>query len=226
MKLGFAFIGIIFIVLSGFQSYNMNNSLDEKSLSIDLAVNEAYQKIINEYKNALSLGADYVLNNQKEFSHVNMDVILYAREDTNQSICYAKYDIDKNGIDELILIDTAWIGTNIIDIYSFDGKSAFQLFENVKDNLGTLTHLKTYENGILYIYGSRGWGYGFANFYKIDEDGYHLTLIEEYSFDDYNHFYFNENESLSSKEFDKKVSDFIEVTNYPLFHLNVSLTEK
>lgn len=186
-------------------------------------VYEAYQKIIDEYVSAIDAGESYE-SSSPEFPNVNAIAMLQKRN-YNIDIKYALYDIDGNGIEELLFTNDEKYDC-IMDIYTFDRTSANKLFND--DTLAERSHLTIYEDGTIYIYGSGGAAYGSATFYKIIDGGYDVMIAEKYSFDSILYPdtpFYNDNELLSDEQFYMKFSELLEVTGYQWKDLNDKLCD-
>ena len=93
--------------------------------------------------------------------------------DLNLRIWYGYYDIDGNGIQELLFSYETIEGTEykIVDVFSQDGKSIQRVGED--DTFSENTGSYIYTSGV--IYSSAG---GQDNYYKINVNGYSLDKIE------------------------------------------------
>ena len=93
--------------------------------------------------------------------------------DLNLRIWYGYYDIDGNGIQELLFSYATIEGTEykIVDVFSQDGKSIQRVGED--DTFSENTGSYIYTSGV--IYSSAG---GQDNYYKINVNGYSLDKIE------------------------------------------------
>ena len=115
---------------------------------------------------------------------------------------YSYYDIDQNGVPELLLSmgNSEDIG-EIVDVYGLSGSGAVCIQGN--DTLGDRSHLTIYDDGTLYREDSGGASYGEYIFYRLASNGYELEEIEKYTYDSDKMPvpFFNSRESLTDNEF-------------------------
>lgn len=134
---------------------------------------ELYDAIFREYQNAVDTyttdGADAV---SAQFPEVS-EFLISKCVDSNLRIWYGYYDIDGNGIQELLFSYETIEGTEykIVDVFSRDGKSIQRVGED--DTFSENTGSCIYTSGV--IYSSAG---GQDNYYKINVNGYSLDKIE------------------------------------------------
>ena len=134
---------------------------------------ELYDAIFREYQNAVDTyttdGADAV---SAQFPEVS-EFLISKCVDSNLRIWYGYYDIDGNGIQELLFSYETIEGTEykIVDVFSQDGKSIQRVGED--DTFSENTGSCIYTSGV--IYSSAG---GQDNYYKINVNGYSLDKIE------------------------------------------------
>lgn len=156
---------------------------------------QAYQEVLKEYQKLLPVN-DYSdwPDNQSEiegsFPHVDLDAVgfLYAHGSENAdqirlSVKYAMYDMDDNGIDEM-LISLAVKNSDDDDydrkpmihtIYTFDGKDA-----KIAINFAGPDYVTVYSNGCICEQWKPGTAAEATYYYQLNENGYVIDKIDLY----------------------------------------------
>lgn len=186
-------------------------------------INIAYQKITDEYSEAINKGYDYVLKNKDKYPNVNT-LALFNNKNYPMQFFYCNYDIDNNGIDELLI---GYDKDKIFDVYSFDDNNVLKALKLFKDEtLAERSELIIFKNGVIKIHGSGGAEFGSENFYKFSDNGYTLNKIKEYIVD-WELYpktpYYNDHEFLTPKEFENMVKENgnkLDITKLKTFKLN------
>lgn len=166
-------------------------------------VRGAYKNIIDEYREAIAVG-DAASNTQ--FLDVN-NLGIMLRSSYNDEIYYGFYDIDSDGIEELVIGLEVVEDIKIMDIYAYDGSMARKLMYD--ETMAERSPTKIYEDGTIYKYASGGALYGGAYFYKLNNQGYAAELYEQYKEDREvypDSPYYNENGNLTDEQFDAKIA--------------------
>ena len=172
-----------------------------------------YQDILFEYFEVSQCDDTYLYQHQDEFP--NADTI-YAR--FYSDLYYRLYDIDKNGVDELLLFwkyETAdgeykyWL----FDVYAYNGKTAEKLF--FKESSAWHNEIKVYTDGTMYVFETAGsTRLGTIKFYKLAENGYTPIMTERYKVDKETHQdtpYYNDLEALTESQFEEKLSSYTDI---------------
>lgn len=179
----------------------------EERLKKEQKKDEAYQKILDEYQEALLMGASEVQKDPEGYPNINPLLVFLTETDKGKTeIIYTLYDIDESGEKELLIGSRSNGGDErVVGVYCFDGVDTKNMFED--QTLAERSLLQIYENGTMYIYGSGGASYGNASFYRMD--GEHTVIqTEQYTFDMEGHPdqpYYNDKEALSKEAFQKKL---------------------
>ena len=179
----------------------------EERLKKEQKKDEAYQKILDEYQEALLMGASEVQKDPEGYPNINPLLVFLTETDKGKTeIIYTMYDIDESGEKELLVGSRSNGGDErVVGVYCFDGVDSKNMFED--QTLAERSLLQIYENGTMYIYGSGGASYGNASFYRMD--GEHTVIqTEQYTFDMEGHPeqpYYNDKEALSKEAFQKKL---------------------
>lgn len=140
---------------------------------------EMYGDLISDYENALSeydlndLDIDEKIANKYELISTTllMHITRYANDGVELTFSYT--DIDKNGIDELLVGASDSIGA----IYSFDentNKPVKIFFQSTLER----GNLSVYDNGIILSEGAGGAALHYYEFGKIATDGISYELLE------------------------------------------------
>ena len=158
-----------------------NNTIDEKNT---VSEEEMYESVINEYKNAASEYDENEIDTyekiENKYSMINSMIVFMIKRypEGNSKIAYTYYDIDGNGIKELIVGIKYDSGFSEGAIYSYN--LAFKRPEIVfiQDTMERGS-LHIYDNGIIFSEGSGGAALHYYGFGKIGENGYSFEEIEE-----------------------------------------------
>ena len=162
--------------LENYQSKNLLSIIETKSME------NAYNEILERYKEACAIGGNEWLDHlelyNSRYSDLNTGILEYyhtavhyddiTEEDLPCALLYTYYDIDNNGIPELLLA-SAVREIECFDIYIYDGKSAKKLFDN--DPLSYNSY-EIYTNGIIAQYDDE------ITYYKLDNINYEIAKIE------------------------------------------------
>lgn len=128
--------------------------------------------------NALNVGFDEVSANSEKYPNVTAWALL---ESKTPNYCY--YDIDRNGIDELVVSvsDESSEKKYLIDIFTFDGKNVHRIFE---EGIYQDIVMRIYQDGIIHLSIFVDVGEPAEDtYYKISADGYSREQVETYSGD-------------------------------------------
>lgn len=145
------------------ENYNADNL--KKAIS-SMDYKQAYKDFISEYEEAASISEEEWFNNQDEYrnkyGNLNFDLLNEYHKgehydemldgDVQEVLLYAEYDIDGNGIPELI-IALGVTEISISDIYSFDGEKVVNIFGNSNFETG----YSIYTNNIIVQYRADGY---------------------------------------------------------------------
>lgn len=172
---------------------------------------EAYQAILDEYTEIV-FAMDEGTYDPEQMPHARP----IRREELSSgdmgigsgfTLSYSYYDIDRNGTEELLIgYSTDYVlyggntGTTILDVYTFDGIQAVQLFP--EDTLGYTTKLALVNEGEMYLEDARQDG-GSRTLARIAPDGYSLEVLCSYQtrLENGEIIYYNDTESYSEYDF-------------------------
>lgn len=215
--------------LDGYETVSKEVTLAENDvLNVDFEMEEAqpaltaedaeiaYQTIIDEYIAACSVDSiDFMADKFAylgKFPNVAESELMYYHSYGNFHFCYVYYDIDDNGVPELLIGTQHEASVTLVDAYAFDGNEAIKIVDSY--TLGDRASLTVFTNGILYFYASGGASYGEAIYYCLDEDGYTLKTIVKYT-EDYNKYpdtpYYNNDEKLTWNEFNAIYEQYTQI---------------
>lgn len=161
----------------------------------DVMTDDAYETVLDEFRafctDTRERGSYGIEGTVAAYYHIYEGVLYYSY-----------YDIDQNGVPELLLSmgDSEDIG-EIVDVYGLNGSEAVCIQGN--DTLGDRSRLTIYDDGTLYREDSGGASYGEYTFYRLASNGYELEEIEKYTYDSDRMPapFFNSRESLADNEF-------------------------
>ncbi len=146
--------------------------------------NSAYQIVIAEFWNAMTIPKeefqDYFENDSQDFSQQYPDVdgwTIWSSYNYDDAICYAYYDINSDGRDEMLVgmeendyEKDPYI--RVMDIYTSDGTNAYMALPVSSDR----SMLTIYKNGAMVEHASSGAYTGDDIWYKIAGDGYTINM--------------------------------------------------
>ena len=230
MKKKLLIIGIVIgVLLIGFVFllpifYNlMNNRLDNNP-ELNKIAQESFDEVIAGYQKAL----DYPSN---MIDILNLDVFDmegcmsdYNQDEGSCTVQYAFYDLNSDGVDELIIGNNIYNDILITNIYYYDGSSA-------KSLLGGFWYRNSvtiYDNGKFIVHGANGACCGTNSYYgniksienNVDNwNDFGLVLEYEYDVEQGIHSYmkFDKNHqqtNISEKEFNKLTESFNDKVDY------------
>lgn len=199
-----------------------NNQLEENTN------NKKYALIFEEYKEALNdENFENMIDVDDTYPHINewivKEKIRTDKENSeyNFNISYTYYDIDKNGLDELVMFAVYDIDSSkptIIDIYTYDSNENKPVKVIDDGSLGYRAHADIYNNGIILLQGSSGADNGVVEITKILSDGHNVeNKIYYYKYEDVNTLTFyesyenmnNKKDKLSYKSFEELENEYI-----------------
>ena len=158
---------------------NVSTEVVDEAVIKDLTNSEMYNGLIGDYENALE---EYDLENidadeniQNKYPLVSMTLITHVARYSNEGInlTYAFYDIDKNGVDELLIGADGSVGA----IYSYDYKNDTPvkiIFQSTMER----GNMDVYDNGVILSGGAGGAALHYYEFGKIASNGISYELIE------------------------------------------------
>lgn len=130
-----------------------------------LADYPAYQLLVDEYYTTI-MESD--LENIPE--SLNSDVVEeIVNEESERDLNFSLYDIDGNGIEELLLT----MDQQIFEVYSTDGEIISPYFND--EYLSQRSYLMLYDNGHMIVQASGGAEYSQYSLYEISGDGLVVT---------------------------------------------------
>lgn len=199
--------------------------LDEKSneftknspvfiLLKEISAKQAYEPIINEYKEACKADGYDKEELQRLYPNVNEGMMFFYHMDGNtSSFYYCLKDINSDGVEELFIGFGDGI-ISLVDLYLFDGKKAVKAIDN--DTLGNRSRLILYTDGTLYENGSGGASSGAAAIYRVNNRGTALETVYAYDYEytETGGWYYNENETISADDFYKLLNGKTEDTSF------------
>lgn len=217
---------------------NNEKSNTTNSANVDntksISEQEMYEDIIKEYKDAQS---EFDLENEdsiiSKYKMVNSTILYMVTryKEYNQEIAYTYYDIDKNGIKELIVGvgDKQNNGFSVGAVYSYNpnSKKVEKLYFQDTMERG---NLNIYDNGILFSAGSGGAALHIAEFGKIGANGYSYEQLEwveeEYKDENTKPVYtdLNTNKVLDYKSWEEMADKYLKNANKVSFE-NIEIIE-
>lgn len=152
----------------------------------------AYAKVIEQYEAAIE--NDFYENNYDQSSigkYVSGMLLNISRYYNDFKVYYALSDINKDGVDELVIGGAEDIKNMInFDIFTYDGKKVVPLF-NV-GGFGERTNFEIYNNGAIYVNGSGGASLHSYEYYKLPANTVTLESVDRYKFEDYVYYRIDE----------------------------------
>ena len=117
-----------------------------------VAASEAYQGITDEYRKVIGADSGAFLNAPESYFNGDHAAVRYYHMYHGDNFYYAYYDIDGNGMEELLIGFGTEGYIRIVDLYGFDGERAVQLID--EPTLGDRSTLSLLTDGTLYLNGS------------------------------------------------------------------------
>ncbi len=161
---------------------NQNNDMENENVETDI-----YDYVLAEYSDMVQndfytdlLGSDTYDSSFGE--DIGFEIRLHK-----QDIFYAFYDIDGNGIMELIIAggengvgvsNPAFSPWNY-DLYGYDGTKAVHIFPEME--FGYRTNFSLYENGVIEVFYSGSAAESGVDFYRIGNDGFTPELVDSFA---------------------------------------------
>ena len=173
----------------------------------------AYQEVLTEYT-AACMDGNYA-NTREQYQYANNDMISLYHDFGSFDLYYAYYDIDHNGIEELIIGD----GASAFDIYAFDGEKAVKLVN--EPALGVRAQLAIMKTGELYVTGSSGADSSVYYMVRLKDDGCFTESVFYYEYDymEYGSIYQGMSSSghtvLTEDEFQMQMDGYTEIVDFP-----------
>lgn len=187
-------------------------------LTDEVDINEkahaAYEEVLNQYKAILS--EPDLLEEESDavkavypYVDVYQLSLNYYTNNYKTAVWYSYYDIDSNGIDELILYFGEENYIRLEVIYTYGDSAVITLLDEFTDRYS----LKIYTDGTIYVSGSGGWAWGSGTLYSFNEDGTDLDIVAEYEWD-FEAFpdtpYYDGKDYLTESEWDAVFEDKVE----------------
>ena len=140
---------------------------------------DAYSDKIDEYATALSMDDEEFLEMEYDCSSINWLMLTYAHQYDEISLAYAYYDVDNNGIPELIFAD----GFNVIDIYTLKDGKIIKLYKECF--FGERVRLYVLSQGYLMTEGANSASSSICEICMIDPETSELTdCLTAFYYDD------------------------------------------
>ena len=155
------------------------NEIQNDNKTEKLNKNEMYDKLLNDYKKALNEYDIEDLDSEEKvktkYDLVNISLITHVARHKSEGVglTYSFYDIDKNGVEDLIVAADGSAGA----IYSYDSanRKPVKIFYQDTIERGKLS---IYDNGVIFSEGAGGAALHFYEFGKISKNGTELEVLE------------------------------------------------
>ena len=134
-----------------------------------VTADEAYEGIIGEYLSVINTDRTSYLNAPESYFHGDYASVRYYHMYHADRFYYAYYDIDRNGMEEMLIGFGNDGSVKIVDLYGFDGEQAVQLIH--EPTLGDRSEVLLLEDGTLYLSGGSGAAQANHSFLEIDGCG-------------------------------------------------------
>ena len=173
-----------------------------------------YSDKIRQYFKALNMELKDFEEEYPDSSSVNK-VMLTKLIKEGGTIDYTLYDVDRNGVYELIIL----AGDKLIDIYTITGDSLIKIYENC--NLGDTYRLHILKDGTLFCEGSNGATTKSYKVHKLNGPGNALVKIKfEYCDTLGKQSYMTGFDYISGSDYNKKVKKYLEKSAFSAFSIN------
>lgn len=215
--------------ISETEKYEEKSVVEDEPLEITEPTGVIYTSVIEEYADMvrndfytdLQNNSDYDKYDNSFGEHIGKEIRANKR-----GVFYAFYDVDGNGIDEMIIAGAeegvgvaseSFIPWNY-DIYSFDGKQVVHLF--TETDFGYKTNFSLLEKGIIKVSFSGSATESGIGFYLIDSDGITPKLVDSFSKvgplegDNTKWEYYQYDTTISEEDYHEKIQSYgIDNTN-------------
>lgn len=128
----------------------------------------AYAEVLKRYKSAMVAGASE-WEEKYSSGEINLNTLILGNFHVYgepNSISYALYDVDKNGVSEFFVIDSTGGNKAVIDAYMMSGNKAARVFPDIEFGERILLHVLT--DGRLVVDGSNSAFSSSAAVYKLE----------------------------------------------------------
>lgn len=142
---------------------------------------ECYDKKISEYASAATMNSEEFFrkyDSGNDCRSLNALMLGNYHRFGGKSVAYSIYDIDKNGIPELMFSDMK----NIIDIYTLKGNQLVKLYKDCY--FGDRSRVHVLSDGRLLTEGASGAGSGSCELARISEKDGAIEIVESYYYDE------------------------------------------
>lgn len=156
------------------------------SFEVSQSNDKVYDVVLNEYRDICSMTRDEYDSQYKEsdYTYVNQLMMRYYHIYGDMQIVYAFYDIDNNGIAELLVGRGNEQRATIIGLYAFDGNAAVTL----NNTAGERSSVKIYTDGTVFMGGALSASEYVSKYYRFDASGYKLTEVSAGSLTEFTNF--------------------------------------
>ena len=127
---------------------------------------EIYRGILTEYRTVLQEDSTAFLAAYENYFNGDHLAIRYYHMYGDGEFCFAYYDIDGNGTQELLMGIGFGENASIIDLYGFDGQQVVQLVD--EPTLGDRSRMTLLADGTLYFHGSGGADVALEAYWAVD----------------------------------------------------------
>lgn len=155
--------------------YNYNGILEYLRQDSNDDMDNAYRAVLNEYRAICSMTRDEYDSQYKEsdYPYVNQLMMRYYHIYGGMQIVYVLYDIDGNGVNELLIGNGNVDKASIIGLYAFDGEKAVTL----NNTAGERQSVKVHTDGTIKIQNSESASSTSTKYYRLDASGSKLTEV-------------------------------------------------
>lgn len=179
----------------------------------------AYQDIVSAY-----MGAENCSDEERESLYPYVDTSYINRLD---EVRYYLYDIDGNGIEELIFAWEYETGKyQNFDLYGYDGKNAVKMIFK-EGNSSWKCPVDIYTDGTIQVFYTGGSTLeGRIDFCKLRADGYSTEVTKSYEVDftqGREKPYFNDQEAFTEEEYNRKMETYTPITVKEYYTLDISI---
>lgn len=179
---------------------------------------DIYNRVLAEYSDMVQNDFYMELRDSDAYDnsfgeHIGLEIRTHKQE-----VYYAFYDIDGNGIKELIIaggengVSSPAFSPWNYDLYSYDGTKVVPIFPEME--FGYRTNFSLYENGIIEVFYSGSAAESGVDFYKIAADGIGSELVDSFSViahlegDEPVFTYFQNGDEITEEEYHSKIQNY------------------
>ncbi len=164
---------------------NQDIDIENENNETDNQVTDIYDYVLAEYSDMVQNDFYMDLRGSDTYDSSFGEDIGFEIRLHKQDIFYAFYDIDGNGLMELIIaggengVSNPSFSPWNYDLYGYDGTKVVHIFPEME--FGYRTNFSLYENGVIEVFYSGSAAESGVDFYRIGNDGFTPELVDSFA---------------------------------------------